>query len=241
MQPQKVTVAAIQFAMQADWQPNFKKAVELIRLAAGQGAQIVLLPELFLGEYFCKTEESKFFAHAMRVGQSSIFTDLQALAQELKVVLPVSFFETDGVHYFNSVLMINADGKPLGIYRKSHIPDGPGYEEKFYFKPGNTGFKVWDTAYGKVGVGICWDQWFPEAARAMMLQGAQVLLYPTAIGSEPHNPDLQTKDRWQLAMRGHAVHNLVSVVAANRIGNEAGQTFYGHSFICDAAGARLGS
>jgi len=150
--------------------------------------------------------------------------------------LPISFFEKDGPRYFNSLAMIDADGTVLGIYRKSHIPDGPGYEEKFYFRPGDTGFKVWETKYGCIGVGICWDQWFPECARAMMLQGAQILFYPTAIGSEPHDPSLNTKDPWQRAMIGHAVSNVVPVVAANRIGIESGQSFYGHSFICDQRG-----
>jgi N-carbamoylputrescine amidase len=163
----------------------------------------------------------------------------QALAKELGVVIPVSFFEKDGPHHYNSLAMVDADGALLGVYRKSHIPDGPGYEEKFYFRPGNTGFKVWDTRFGKLGVGICWDQWYPECARAMMLQGAELLLYPTAIGTEPENPGLDTKDLWQRAMIGHAVSNVVPVVASNRIGLEGDQTFYGHSFISDHRGEKV--
>jgi N-carbamoylputrescine amidase len=162
------------------------------------------------------------------------------LAEELHVVLPISFFERDAHSYFNSVALIDADGKNLGVYRKSHIPDGPGYEEKFYFTPGNTGFCAWKTRYGTIGVGICWDQWFPEAARAMMLAGADLLLYPTAIGTEPNNPCLDTKDLWQRAMIGHAVSNVVPVGAANRTGVEGEQSFYGHSFLCDHRGEKVG-
>jgi N-carbamoylputrescine amidase len=165
---------------------------------------------------------------------------LQPVARELKVVVPVSIFERDGQHTYNSMVMLDHQGEILGVYRKSHIPDGPGYQEKYYFRPGNTGFKVWDTCFGRIGVGICWDQWFPESARAMMLQGADILLYPTAIGSEPHDKSLQTMEPWRRAMQGHAVSNVVPVVAANRVGTEQGlglpQTFYGHSFIADHRG-----
>jgi len=163
----------------------------------------------------------------------------QTLAQKLNVVIPLSFFEKSGQVYYNSLAMIDADGAILGIYRKSHIPDGPGYEEKFYFRPGNTGFKVWKTKFGNLGVGICWDQWFPECARAMVLMGADILLYPTAIGSEPEEPNLNTKDPWQRAMIGHAVSNVIPVVAANRIGTEGNQTFYGHSFIANHRGDKV--
>ena len=161
---------------------------------------------------------------------------MQALAKELQVYIPTSFFEADGQHHYNSLAMIDDAGEVMGVYRKSHIPDGPGYEEKFYFRPGNTGFKVWKTRYGTIGVGICWDQWYPETARAMMLMGAEILFFPTAIGNEPHDPDLDTSRLWQRAMIGHAVSNVVPVVAANRIGTESGQTFYGHSFVTDQRG-----
>jgi N-carbamoylputrescine amidase len=163
----------------------------------------------------------------------------RTLARELHVVIPVSFFERSGQVYYNSLAMINADGAMLGVYRKSHIPDGPGYEEKFYFRNGDTGFKVWDTTFGKIGVGICWDQWFPECARSMVLMGAEILLYPTAIGSEPEEPNLNTKDPWQRAMIGHAVSNVIPVAAANRIGLEGSQTFYGHSFIANQRGDKV--
>jgi N-carbamoylputrescine amidase len=176
---------------------------------------------------------------AFPVSTHPVMIRLTALAKALKVAIPASIFERDGQHFYNSLAMIDADGAVLGVYRKSHIPDGPGYEEKFYFRPGNTGFKVWPTRFGTLGVGICWDQWFPEAARAMMLMGADTLFYPTAIGSEPDNPGLDTKDLWQRAMIGHAVSNVAPVVAANRVGTEHGQTFYGCSFIANHRGDKV--
>jgi N-carbamoylputrescine amidase len=238
-QSQVVTLAAIQCELGNEVKINLKRVSDLVEQAARQGGHIILIPELFQGPYFCKQEDPKFFEQARPAKGHPIIEQMQALARQHQVVLPVSFFEKDGPHYYNSVAMVDADGSMLGIYRKSHIPDGPGYEEKYYFRPGNTGFKVWDTRYARVGVGICWDQWFPEAARAMTLQGADLLLYPTAIGSEPAAPHLDTKDQWQRAMIGHAVVNIIPVVAANRIGNEDGQIFYGSSFIANHCGEKL--
>ncbi len=235
----KVVVSAVQCSFSESRSANIEKITEFVRESARKGAQVVLLPELFEGPYFCRQESEEFFSWARSYENNSTIEHFQKLAKDLSVVIPVSFFEKDQQCYYNSVAMIDADGSRLGLYRKSHIPDGPGYEEKFYFRPGNTGFKVWQTRYGNVGVGICWDQWFPECARAMMLQGAEMLLYPTAIGSEPNNPTLDTKDLWQRAMIGHAVSNVVPVVAANRIGNEGGQIFYGSSFISDHSGEKL--
>jgi N-carbamoylputrescine amidase len=236
---QTVRVAALQAAFSENVAENVAKITDLTRQAAKEGANIVLPPALFEGHYFCKEEHDRFFGLARPAEAHPTIEHFQKLARELKVAIPVSFFERDHQAYYNSLAMIDADGKVLGIYRKSHIPDGPGYEEKFYFRPGNTGFKVWDTRFGKIGVGICWDQWFPECARAMMLMGADLLFYPTAIGSEPEAPDLDTKDLWQRAMIGHAVSNVSPVIAANRIGNENGQIFYGHSFIADQRGEKL--
>lgn len=235
----KITVAALQCALPGDRLKNINNVVELIRRAAGAGAQIILPPELFEGPYFCKTQSEEFFSWAHPIEGHPTISKMQELAKELNVVIPVSFFEKDGPNYFNSVAIVDADGSLLGVYRKSHIPDGPGYSEKYYFRPGNTGFKVWKTKYATIGVGICWDQWFPECARTMSLMGAQILFYPTAIGSEPHDPNLDTKDPWQRVMMGHAVANAIPVVAANRIGNENGQVFYGSSFICDQRGTKL--
>ena len=229
-------IAVLQSAFGADMQVNINNVEQMIREAAGQGAQIILPPELFQGPYFCKTQSDEFFSWAYPWVEHPVVRALSPLAGELGVVLPLSIFEKDGPHYYNSLVMVDADGSPMGVYRKSHIPDGPGYEEKFYFRPGNSGFKVWKTRFGNLGVGICWDQWFPEAARAMMLMGADILLYPTAIGSEPEEPDLDTAQPWRRAMVGHAVSNVVPVAAANRIGNEAGQIFYGTSFIADHRG-----
>lgn len=241
----EVSVSAIQSSfLTNNVEENVKRVTELVREAAKKGAQIILPPELFEGTYFCREEKDEFFDLAKPVENHPTILHFQKIASELKVVIPVSFFEKDGPHYYNSLAMIDADGKCLGVYRKSHIPDGPGYEEKFYFRPGNTGFKVWQTRYGVIGVGICWDQWFPECARAMMIMGAEILFYPTAIGTEPETPELNTKDLWQRAMIGHAVSNVVPIVAANRVGTEGGQTFYGHSFIADARGnivAELGA
>ena len=234
-----LAVGAIQASLNGTLDANVRKIDGLVREGASQGAQVILPPELFEGPYFCREEKDAFFATAKPVEGHPTLKRFADLARELEVVIPVSFFERDGQNYYNSIAILDADGRLLGVYRKSHIPDGPGYEEKFYFRPGNTGFKAWPTRFGNLGVGICWDQWFPEAARAMMLLGADVLLYPTAIGSEPGNPTLDTKDLWQRAMIGHAVSNVVPVVAANRIGNEGGQIFYGSSFIANHRGDKI--
>jgi N-carbamoylputrescine amidase len=232
----KVTVAALQLAFTDDVEQNIAAVTELVREAASRGAQIVLPPELFEGHYFCQVEDEGRFARAQPVGEHPAVRAMQRLAAELRVTIPTSFFELDGPHHYNSLAMIGPDGAVQGVYRKSHIPDGPGYEEKFYFRPGNTGFRTWDTPAARVGVGICWDQWYPETARILMLQGAEVLFFPTAIGNEPHDPSLDTSRMWRRAMIGHAVSNVVPVVAANRIGTENGQTFYGHSFLADERG-----
>ena len=232
----KITVAAVQCALAGPRADNIARVERLVREAASRGASVVLPPELLEGPYFCREEKPEWFAEARTVDDDEAVKRLREVAKELGLVIPVSFFERAGQAYFNSVAVVDADGQVLGIYRKSHIPDGPGYEEKFYFRPGDTGFRVWKTRHGTLGVGICWDQWFPESARAMMLLGAEVLLYPTAIGSEPHEPDLDTRDPWQRAMIGHAVSNIVPVVAANRVGLEEGQRFYGSSFIADPRG-----
>jgi N-carbamoylputrescine amidase len=234
-----ITVAAMQLAFTRDVHANIAAVSELVREAKGKGAQVVLPPELFEGEYFCRTEAEEWFATARPVGEHPAVLAMQRLADELDLYIPTSFFEADGPHHYNSLAMIAPDGRIEGIYRKSHIPDGPGYEEKFYFRPGNTGFKVWQGPDARLGVGICWDQWYPEAARAMMLMGAEILFYPTAIGAEPHDPTLDTRHMWRRAMLGHAVSNVVPVVASNRIGDEHGQLFYGHSFICDEFGETL--
>lgn len=235
----KVTVAALQTSFTTDTKSNVSKATELVLAAAQKGANIILIPELFENVYFCTIESDEYFALAQPANNHPTIMHFQKIAKDLGVVLPVSFFERDGQCYYNSLAMIDADGSVMGIYRKSHIPDGPGYEEKYYFRPGDTGFKVWKTKFGNVGVGICWDQWFPETARSMMLMGADILFYPTAIGTEPEEPNLDTKDPWQRAMIGHAVSNVVPVVAANRIGTESRQTFYGHSFIADHRGNKV--
>ena len=238
-----LSVAALQASFGEDIAANIARVAELVREAAGQGAQVILPPELFQGPYFCVSQEERWFATAHPWREHPCVTALAPLAAELGVVIPVSIFEKDGPHYFNSLVMLDADGSPLGVYRKSHIPDGPGYQEKYYFRPGDTGFKVWPTRFGRVGVGICWDQWYPEAARAMTLMGAEVLFYPTAIGSEPHDASLDTRDPWRRAMQGHAVSNVIPVVAANRTGLEpgagGGQNFYGSSFIADHRGDLL--
>lgn len=236
----QITVAALQLAFSNDIDANIANVSRLVREAAGQGARVILPPELFEGEYFCRVEDEGLFANAAPVGEHKAVLAMQALAEALKVTIPTSFFEVDGPHYYNSLAMIGPDGEVQGVYRKSHIPDGPGYEEKFYFRPGNTGFKVWpapQTAPGwTLGVGVCWDQWYPETARAMMLMGAELLFYPTAIGSEPHDTSLDTARLWRRAMVGHAVSNVVPIVAANRVGVEHDQTFYGTSFIADERG-----
>jgi len=232
----EITVAALQLALSDEIDANIAEISRLVREAAARGAQVVLPPELFEGHYFCRVEDEGLFARARPTAEHPAVRAMQALAAELKIHIPTSFFEADGPHHYNSLAMIDADGRIQGVYRKSHIPDGPGYEEKFYFRPGNTGFKVWPAAETMLGVGICWDQWYPETARAMMLMGAEILFYPTAIGNEPHDPDLDTSRLWRRAMIGHAVSNVVPVVASNRIGTEHGQSFYGHSFICDQRG-----
>jgi N-carbamoylputrescine amidase len=237
--PESITVAALQASFTEDMATNVAKVTDLVHKAAFQGAQVILPSELFEGPYFCREERDEFFDWAKPLTEHPTIKHFQELAQELAVVIPVSFFEKAGQNYYNSIAIVDADGALLGTYRKSHIPDGPGYEEKFYFRPGNTGFEVWPTRFGTLGVGICWDQWFPECARAMVLMGADMLFYPTAIGSEPQTPDLDTKDPWQRAMIGHAVSNVIPVVAANRVGTEGEQTFYGHSFITNQRGDKV--
>jgi N-carbamoylputrescine amidase len=242
-----ITVAALQLALNSpDEAENIAAVAALVEEAAAQGAQIVLPPELFSGPYFCKVEDEALFALARPVREHPSVIAMQALARGLGVAIPTSFFERDGHHYYNTLAMIDAAGDILGTYRKSHIPDGPGYEEKYYFRPGNDGFKVWDVPLGhgdgtRIGVGICWDQWYPECARVMALLGAELLFYPTAIGSEPYDAGLDTSRMWRRAMLGHAVSNCMPVIAANRIGTEAecggdGQRFYGHSFVSDEWG-----
>jgi N-carbamoylputrescine amidase len=233
----EITVAALQLGFGPGLERNIANVTRLVREAASRGAQVVLPPELFESEYFCRVEDEGLFVNARPVGEHRAVLAMQALAAELKVWIPTSFFEADGPHHYNSLAMVGPEGEVAGVYRKSHIPDGPGYEEKFYFRPGNTGFKVWPgPGTSKLGVGVCWDQWYPEAARAMMLMGAEILFYPTAIGSEPHDDSLDTARLWRRAMIGHAVSNVVPIVAANRIGTEHGQAFYGTSFITDERG-----
>ena len=236
-----VSVAATQFACSWDLPLNADKAEDLIRAAAAKGAQVVLIQELFEAPYFCITERTEYFRLARPMAGHPLIARFSALAKELGVVIPLSFFEQAGPAHFNSLAMIDADGAVLGHYRKTHIPQGPGYEEKYYFSPGDTGFKVWSTAFGRIGTGICWDQWFPEAARAMALLGAEMILYPTAIGSEPPAPGYDSQPHWEMVMRGHAAANILPVIASNRIGTETAPegtavTFYGSSFICDPTG-----
>jgi N-carbamoylputrescine amidase len=234
-----MTVAAIQCALGDAPEGNLRRVVAAVREAARRGAEVVVPPELPEGPYFCRAERGDLFDLAHPLAESPGVAALSEVARAEGVVIPVSFFERSGQSFYNSVAIVDADGRVLGVYRKSHIPAGPGYEEKFYFRPGDTGLRVWETRVGRIGVGICWDQWFPECARIMALLGAEVLLYPTAIGSEPAEPGLDTKDRWQRAMIGHAVCNVIPVVAANRIGTEEGQTFYGSSFIADHQGEKV--
>ena len=244
-----LSVGLIQAPYGLDMAANIARTVEHVREAAARGAQVILPSELFQGPYFCVTQEERWFATAHPWREHPCVTALAPLAAALGVVIPISIYERDGPHYYNSLVMADADGSLLGVYRKSHIPDGPGYQEKYYFRPGDTGFKVWETRFGRIGTGICWDQWFPEAARAMTLMGAEVLLYPTAIGSEPHDASLDTRDPWRRVMQGHAVANVIPVVAANRIGTEpgaakssgGGQSFYGSSFIADHRGDLIAS
>ena len=239
----EVTVAATQMACSEDTRANINKAKDLIRKCASEGAQIILIQELFESVYFPCLNDPKNFELAKPFDNNPLLNEMSDLAKELGVVLPLSFFEQDNNTYYNSLAMIDADGKILDIYRKSHIPDGPGYEEKYYFHPGNTGFKVFNTAFGKIGTGICWDQWFPEVARIMTLNGAELIFYPTAIGSEPDNSDLDSKDSWQIVMQGHAAANCVPVIASNRIGTESNDrfsmSFYGSSFITDGTGIKV--
>jgi N-carbamoylputrescine amidase len=239
----KVTLAATQFACSPEALDNLGKAERAVREAARQGAQVVLLQELFETPYFCKDHLASHFELARPVACNPVLERFRGLARDLGVVLPFSFFERAGNVYFNSLAMIDADGSLLGVYRKSHIPEGPGYHEKYYFSPGDTGFRVWPTRFGVLGVGICWDQWFPEAARCMALMGAEVLLYPTAIGSEPQDASIDSRDHWQRCMQGHAAANLLPLVASNRVGVERGQkyemTFYGSSFIAGPTGAKV--
>ncbi len=253
----EVTLAATQFACSWEVEENLATAERLVREAAGRGAGIVLLQELFETPYFCITQDARHFALARPFAGHPTIARFSRLAAELGVVIPVSFFERGGQAFFNSVAIVDADGSVLGVYRKSHIPDAGGYQEKFYFAPGDTGFRVWDTRYGRLGVGICWDQWFPEAARSMALMGAEVLLYPTAIGSDPPAPESDSRDNWQTAQRGHAIANSMPVMAANRVGletavvegagatgdaatsGEVGIRFYGSSFVADQTGALL--
>ena len=235
----QITAAALQLAFTDTIDENIAAVSELIREAAGRGAKLILPPELFEGHYFCRTQDEGHFARALPVNEHPVVRAMQALAAELEVYIPTSFFEAEGHHHYNSLAMIDDKGAVIGVYRKSHIPDGPGYSEKFYFRPGNTGFKTWKSPYGVIGAGVCWDQWYPETARSLMLMGAEILLFPTAIGTEPHDPDLDTSRLWRRAMIGHAVSNVVPVVASNRIGIEHGQRFYGHSFICDERGDLL--
>jgi N-carbamoylputrescine amidase len=239
-----VTVAALQLAFFDDEAENIAAVEDAARMAAARGAKIILPPELFEGLYFCSVEDEALFVRARPVEEHPAVTTMQRVAREQGVYIPTSFFERDGPHHYNSLAMIDDQGEIMGVYRKSHIPDGPGYEEKYYFRPGNSGFKVWQTRFGTIGVGICWDQWYPECARAMALMGAEMLFYPTAIGSEPYDAGLDTSRMWRRAMQGHAVSNCMPVIAANRIGEEqmpgaSAQTFYGHSFITDEWGDML--
>lgn len=248
----QVKVAALQFSCSKDVQENINKAEKMVREAADNGANIILLPELFERQYFCQEKRYDYYDYALPLEKNPAVNRFKEVAKELGVVIPVSFYERDIDRLFNTVAMIDADGRVLGIYRKTHIPDDHFYQEKFYFTPGDTGFKVFDTRFGCIGVGICWDQWFPETARCMAVQGAEMLLYPTAIGSEPIL-DVDSSGHWRRVMQGHAAANLMPVVAANRIGVEtvepckenAGQSssldFYGCSFIADATGDIIAS
>jgi N-carbamoylputrescine amidase len=235
----EITVAALQLPLGASEAENIEAVTDLVAHAADKGAQIILPPELFEGPYFCRVEDEALFASARPTAEHPSVRAMAKLARQLKVAIPTSFFERDGPHHYNSLAMIDPNGEIMGVYRKSHIPDGPGYEEKYYFRPGNTGFKVWDVCGTRIGVGICWDQWYPECARAMALMGAELLFYPTAIGSEPYDSTLDTSRMWQRAMQGHAVSNCMPVIASNRIGQEGDQSFYGHSFVTNEWGDKV--
>jgi N-carbamoylputrescine amidase len=239
-----LSVAVTQMACSEQATDNLDRAERLVRAAAAEGAELVLLQELFAGPYFCQEKDSVHFDRACELDRSPVVARMAAVARELGVVLPVSFYERTPEGLFNSVVVVDADGRRLGVYRKSHVPNDPGYFEKFYFSDGDTGFRVWDTAVGRVGVGICWDQWFPEAARVMTLQGAQLLLYPTAIGSDPLYPGGSPMAQWRRCMQGHAAANFVPVLASNRVGAEAarsgaGLEFLGGSFVTDHHGEVL--
>ena len=248
----EIKVAALQMKCTSDVFENIKKAEELVRTASEAGAKIILLPELFERLYFCQERRYEYYDFALPVNENAAVNHFKNICKELSVVMPISFYEKDGTRLFNSIAMINADGKVLGVYRKTHIPDDHYYQEKFYFTPGNTGFKVFKTMYGNVGVGICWDQWFPETARAMALLGADLLLYPTAIGSEPIL-DVDSSGHWKRTMQGHSAANVIPVVAANRYGEEkvvpcvengnqsSALVFYGNSFMTDETGDIISS
>ena len=233
-----LTVAALQLPLGLTTESdNIAAVAALVEQAAKAGAQVILPPELFAGPYFCVTEDEARFALAQTLDESASVREMRKLAKTHGIAIPTSFFERDGPHYYNTLAMIGPDGAVMGTYRKSHIPDGPGYEEKYYFRPGNTGFRVWQVFGATIGVGVCWDQWYPECARAMALMGAEALFYPTAIGSEPYDSSFDTSRIWRRAMVGHAASNCMPVIAANRIGSEEnGQAFYGHSFITDQWG-----
>ncbi len=239
----KIKVSATQMKISWNIEENIKKACQMVRECAAEGSKIILLQELFQTPYFCQKEKYEYFDLAIEdIEQSQFFKTFQALAKELNVVIPLSFFEKSGVAYYNSIVVIDADGRNLGIYRKTHIPTGECYEEKFYFTPGDTGFRVFDTKYAKLGIGICWDQWFSETARCLTLMGAEILLFPTAIGSEPVLPK-DSKNHWQNVMCGHAAANIIPVVASNRVGEEqeenSSMTFYGSSFIANEEGDKV--
>jgi len=238
-----VTVAATQMACSWDLDKNIQNAERLVREAHSKGAQVILIQELFAAPYFCIDQSPEHYALAQEVANSPLIKHFSALAKELEVVLPLSLFEKCNNAYYNSLVMIDADGSVLDTYRKTHIPNGPAYQEKQFFIPGDTGFKVWNTRYAKIGVGICWDQWFPETARVLALQGAEVIFYPTAIGSEPAYPDIDSQPHWTRVQQGHAAANVIPVIASNRIGTETSKyieglemTFYGSSFIADQTG-----
>ena len=240
-----ITVAALQLPLQGSEADNIDAVSDLVAQAADDGAQIIQPPELFSGPYFCKTQQEAHFALAWPTWEHPSVRAMAKLAKQLGVAIPTSFFERDGSHFYNTLAMIDANGEILGTYRKSHIPDGPGYQEKYYFRPGNTGFKIWDVFGVRIGIGICWDQWYPECARAMALMGAEMLFYPTAIGAEPQDPTLDTRHMWRRAMVGHAVSNCMPVIAANRVGSEddhigTPQKFYGTSFIANEWGDIVG-
>ncbi len=239
----KVKVAAIQMSCTKNLDDNIKKAEGFVREAAEKGAQIILIQELFETLYFCQKQKPEFFSYATTLEENKAINHFKILAKELQIVLPISFFEKKNKAKYNSVAVINADGTILGVYRKTHIPDGTGYEEKYYFNPGDTGFKVWNTKYAKIGIGICWDQWYPETARCLALMGAEIIFYPTAIGSEPQDSTIDSRDHWQRCMQGHSAANMIPVVAANRTGKEtiddSSLTFYGSSFITDCTGKKV--